>query len=85
MDPALAARYGNPYPVESALLRFENGLKAEATRSLFETARQYQEGLFVYGSRASFEWGFADGDDPIVTELDPPCLLYTSPPVTRII
>ena len=22
MDPALAARYGNPYPVESALLRF---------------------------------------------------------------
>lgn len=72
MDPALAARYGNPYPVESALLRFENGLKAEATRSLFETARQYQEGLFVYGSRASFEWGFADGDDPIVTELDPP-------------
>lgn len=72
MDPALAARYGNPYPVESALMRFANGMKGEATRSLFETAREYQEGLFVYGSRASFEWGFADGDDPIITELDPP-------------
>lgn len=46
---------------------FENGLKGEATRTLFETARVYQEGMFVYGSDASFEWGFSDGDNPIIT------------------
>ncbi len=63
--------YGNPFPIETAIFEFENGLKGEATRSLFETARVYQEGMFVYGSEKSFEWGFADGDDPIVTELVP--------------
>ena len=68
----LTKRYGNPYPVESALFEFENGLKGEATRSLFECARIYQEGLFVYGSDACFEWGFADGDNPYVTRLHPP-------------
>ena len=47
MDPGLSKLYGNPYPVESALFEFENGMKGEATRSLFETARAYQEGLFV--------------------------------------
>lgn len=69
MSEELQKRYGNPYPVESAHLIFENGLVGEATRSLFETARVYQEGFFLYGSRASFEWGFADGDDPYVTTL----------------
>ena len=69
MAEDLVRRYGNPFPVESALFEFENGLKGEATRSLFETARMYQEGMFVYGSKKSFEWGFRDGDDPIITEL----------------
>ena len=67
MAPWLSEQYGNPFPVESALFEFENGLKGEATRSLFETARCYQEGMFVYGSDASFEWGFRDGDDPYIT------------------
>ncbi len=65
----LAERYHSPFAVESAHFRFANGLAGEATRSLFETARMYQEGLFVYGSRKSFEWGFTDGDAPYVTEL----------------
>ena len=69
MAEELVRRYGNPFPVESALFEFENGLRGEATRSLFETARMYQEGMFVYGSKRSFEWGFRDGDDPIVTVL----------------
>ena len=68
MDESKHVQYGNPYPVESALFEFENGLKGEATRSLFETARMYQEGLFVYGSKKSFEWGFTDWDNPYVTE-----------------
>lgn len=72
MDPTLHKQYGNPYPVESALFEFENGLKGEATRSLFETARMYQEGMFVYGSKKSFEWGFTDGATPYVTTLGEP-------------
>lgn len=71
MRESLTKRYGNPFPVESALLSFENGLKGEATRSLFETARTYLEGMYVYGSKASFEWGFADGDMPVITRLLP--------------
>ena len=67
MDVSLHKQYGNPYPVESALFEFENGLKGEATRSLFETARMYQEGMFVYGSKKSFEWGFTDDAIPYVT------------------
>ncbi len=67
----LVQKYGNPYPVESALFEFENGMKGEATRSLFECARVYQEGMFVYGSDKCFEWGFADEDDPIISTLDP--------------
>ena len=71
MDGELVRRYGNPYPVESALFEFENGMKAEATRSLFETARAYQEGLFVYGSEGCFEWGFGDDDAPYFTSAIP--------------
>ena len=68
MDQSLVERYGNTFPVESALFGFENGLKAEATRSLCETARVYQEGMFVYGSEMSFEGGHSDDDDPYVTK-----------------
>jgi predicted dehydrogenase len=71
MEKRLVERYNNPFPLESALLEFENGLKGEATRSLFETARAYQEGLFVYGSKGSFEWGFNDGDAPYFTSALP--------------
>jgi len=71
MEEWLCEKYGNPFPIESALFEFENGLKGEATRSLFETARSYQEGMFVYGSDASFEWGFADADDPYITTAIP--------------
>lgn len=71
MSEELQKNYNNPFPIESALFEFENGMKGEATRSLFETARAYQEGLFVYGSKKSFEWGFRDSDDPYVTTVTP--------------
>lgn len=71
MDKQLTEQYKNPYPIESAIFEFENGLKGEATRSLFETARMYQEGMFVYGSKASFEWGFRDEDNPYITIMKP--------------
>ena len=72
MAEELSKQYGNPFPVESAHFTFANGLKGEATRTLFETARMYQEGMFVYGSKASFEWGFADHDNPYITRVYPP-------------
>lgn len=67
MNPDYYSHYGNPFPVETALIEYENGLIAEVTRSLFEMAREYKEGFSVYGSDKSFEWGFADNDPPIVT------------------
>ena len=70
MRPELRCRYGNPFPAETALLRFENGLAGEVTRTLFETARAYLEGFNVYGSEASLEWGFKDADDLIMTRLE---------------
>ena len=70
MRPELRCRWGNPFPAESALLRFENGLTGEVTRTLFETARTYLEGFYVYGSKASLEWGFRDSDDLILTRLE---------------
>ena len=72
MSPELHTQYGNPYPVESAIFEFGNGLKGEATRSLFETTRAYQEGLFVYGSDGSFEWNIEDGGEPYITTNCPP-------------
>ncbi len=71
MADELVANYGNPFPVETAIFEFENGMKGEATRSLFETARVYQEGFHVYGSKKSFEWGFTDKDNPYITTLTP--------------
>ena len=74
MRPELMKRYGNPFPAETAHFRFANGLAGEATRTLFETAREYKEGLEVYGSKKSVEWGFTDLDKPYVTsfaESDP--------------
>lgn len=71
MRDDLVKRYQNPFPVESALFAFQNGLKGEATRSLFETARAYIEGMYVYGSKATVEWGFEDDSDMILTKLIP--------------
>lgn len=63
----LAAKYGSPFAVESALITVRGGvLAAEATRSLFETARQYVESFDVYGDRASFEWPQLEGEQPVV-------------------
>lgn len=72
MDEALVANYSNPYPIETALLTLENNIKAEVTRSLFETAKEIQEGFFVYGSKQSFEWGFTEYEEPYITTASDP-------------
>jgi len=67
IEDRLAARYGSPFAVESALFKVRNQqLCFEVTRSLFETARQYVESFDVYGDKAAFEWARIEGEDPVV-------------------
>jgi predicted dehydrogenase len=62
ISPALAARYGSPFAVESALLTLrDSDVGAEIARSLFETAREYVESFTVYGDQATFEWEQTQG------------------------
>ena len=57
MREELVQKYGNPYPVETAIFKLSrDGLSASATRSLFETAREYVEGFTIFGDKMSFEW-----------------------------
>ncbi|SPE28581.1 Oxidoreductase domain protein [Candidatus Sulfopaludibacter sp. SbA6] len=64
---SLAAKYGSPFAVESALFKVrDQNLAFEVTRSLFETARQYIESFDVYGEKTSFEWSRIEGEDPAV-------------------
>ncbi|MDR2163946.1 MAG: Gfo/Idh/MocA family oxidoreductase [Clostridiales Family XIII bacterium] len=53
----LARRYGSPYPVETVTIRLKDSdVAAEATRSLYETVRQYRESFDVYGTKMAYEW-----------------------------
>ncbi|MFC5652633.1 Gfo/Idh/MocA family protein [Paenibacillus solisilvae] len=63
----LAAKYGSPYAVESALFKLEDSdLAAEVTRSLFQTAREYLESFDVYAEHMSFEWRRLDQENPFL-------------------
>ena len=55
--PEYAKIYQSPFAIESTLLKLrDSDLACEATRSLFDTIRQYRESFDVYGDKASFEW-----------------------------
>jgi predicted dehydrogenase len=61
MRDELKARYGNPFPVEHAMIELDQpNLVAEITRSLFHTAIGYVEGFTVLGENMSFEWDIED-------------------------
>jgi predicted dehydrogenase len=63
----LAAKYGSPFAVESAHLKFKDSdLAARICRSLFDTARQYRESIDVYGSKKAFEWALIEGEEPVI-------------------
>jgi predicted dehydrogenase len=68
MREELRRQYDNPYPCETAIFRLEGDeIAAEATRTLFHTARAYTESFSVYGDRASFEWQQLEKtEDPVV-------------------
>jgi predicted dehydrogenase len=67
MRAALHGPYHNPFPIETATFRLEgpgvDGVAAEVTRSLFETAVAFKESFDVYGDRATFLWRQVP-DDP---------------------
>jgi hypothetical protein len=54
MRDDLKARYGNPYPIETALFELERDqpLSMEITRALFHSARGYSESFSIYGEDA---------------------------------
>jgi len=66
MRDELRQAYGNPYPVETAIIQLAGqATAAEVTRSLFETARDYSESFTVLGSQGSFEWQQLEQERPV--------------------
>jgi predicted dehydrogenase len=76
LDPANQGPYGNPYPVQSALVEVAGqDTVVEITRSLFQLARSYTESFSVYGDRQSIEWPQLEGEGgehPVLFTLGPP-------------
>jgi predicted dehydrogenase len=63
----LIGRYGSPFAVETAHIRFRaSDVAGRVVRSLFDTARQYRESIDVYGSAKAVEWPLVEGEPLIV-------------------
>ncbi|MCL1895713.1 MAG: Gfo/Idh/MocA family oxidoreductase [Clostridiales bacterium] len=63
----LASRYGSPYPVETVTIKLKDSdIMAEATRSLYETVRQYRESFDVYGTKMAYEWEQIEGEGAVI-------------------
>jgi predicted dehydrogenase len=74
--PALAAKYGSPFAVETAHFTVrDQPLAFEVTRSLFETARQYIESFDVYGDLAAVEWPLIENEPLVLHTGEQPSLL----------
>ena len=72
LPPEREARYGNPYPVETAIFRLEGSpVAVEVTRSLFQTVRPYSEAFSIYGDRLGFEWQHIEEEDPMIFSVPP--------------
>jgi predicted dehydrogenase len=71
MREELSQKYGNPYPIETAIFQLEiPGLSAEVTRSLFQCARPYMESFVVYGENACYEWQM-ENEFPLLFRMSP--------------
>lgn len=70
MSDDLVAKYGNPYPVETAIFEIDDfGISAEVTRTLFECARPYMESFTVYGTKSCYEWQLEE-EPPMLFEAE---------------
>jgi len=68
IDEKLVVKYGSPFAIETATLSLrDTDVRAEVTRSLFNTARQYRESFDVYASDVSWEWTLIENE---------PCVLH---------
>jgi len=57
IDEDMIPRYGSPFAIETATFKLkESDVRIEATRSLYNTVRQYRESFDCYGEKMSFEW-----------------------------
>jgi len=69
INDKLVKKYGSPFAVETATFKLRNSnIIAEATRSLYETVRQYRESLDIYGDKLSFEWEQIQDENPVIYE-----------------
>jgi predicted dehydrogenase len=67
IDKQYAEKYQSPFAVETVQIEFKNSdVKAEVTRSLFDTIRQYRESFDIYASEKSFEWEQVAGEGPVL-------------------
>lgn len=69
LSKELAEKYSSPFAVETATFKLkDSNIIAEATRSLYETVRQYQESLDIYGDKLAFEWEQIQDEGPVLFE-----------------
>ncbi len=72
MREELKSRYGNPFPIETALFELERDepLAMEITRALFHSARGYSESFQIYGEDATLEAAQLEGTEaPVLFRL----------------
>lgn len=63
LDPSRRGAFDNRFPVELGVFQLSEGsVAAEITMSWYQTARSYQEGFSVYGTKASVEWPQLEGE-----------------------
>lgn len=66
-------KYGNPFPVETAIFRLaDSNVAVEVTRTLFQTVRPYTEAFSIYGDKFGFEWQQIEEEEPLVFSLPQP-------------
>jgi len=71
MREELRQQYGNPYPIETAILELSRpDLSAEVTRTLFHCARPYMESFVIYGENACYEWQM-ENEAPMLFDASP--------------
>jgi predicted dehydrogenase len=57
IDEDMIPKYGSPFAVETATFKLKDtDVRVEATRSLYNTVRQYRESFDCYGDKMAFEW-----------------------------
>lgn len=69
IDESLISNYGSPFAIETATFTLAGSdVKAEATRSLYNTVRQYRESFDCYGEKLSFEWEQIENEGHLLHE-----------------